>query len=386
MLDRSKLAALLQTMTSLLFPANDDKQWELACAGWDRICTDQTFKERAARAQASFLMPLWDGALGDRIPCKIAFEHYVVAGCDGSQIYPDRHLSGAGCFVVNAGGCVLHYAERSSVSFFSEPQVMLNDYFVETIGSFSPDIVDFQREAYELEKAYRIAITYHEQELLVPYVGLFDGTLIFWHLEGKSPEIRDYFLMQYLQTLQLYYAKKMLIAGYISMPKSRELINLISLGMCRFDTANCIACHHAFHDFPCKQIDHIIDAQLCDYFLPIGSRTTIFYSQSHIVEYYPEHLRPAFFYLNVGFEIARVEIPAWIAQDASLVDVVCSVLLDQVKKGNGYPVALSEAHEQAVIRGADRDFFYHLLGKQSIDHQRRLVMSPKSIKKKGIGI
>lgn len=386
MLDRSKLAALLQTMTPLLFRASDDTHYALACAGWDRICNDQTFKERVARAQASFLMPLWDGLLGDCISCKIAFEHYIVVGCDGSQIYPDRHVSGAGCFVVNAGGCVLHYAERSSVSFFSEPQVLLNDYFVETIGSFSPEIVDFQREAYELEKAYRIASAYHEQELLVPYVGLFDGTLIFWHLEGKAPEVRDYFLKQYLQYLELYYAKKMLIAGYISMPKSRELINLISLGMCRFDTANCIACHHAFQDFPCKQIDHVIDAQLCDYFLPLGSRTTIFYSQSHIVEYYPEHLRPAFFYLNVGYEIARVEIPAWIARDVSLVDVVCSVLLDQVKKGNGYPVALSEAHEQAVIRGADRDFFYHLLGKQSVDHHRRLVMSPKSIKKKGIGI
>ena len=51
-----------------------------------------------------------------------------------------------------------------------------------------------------------------------------------------------------------------------------------------------------------------------------------------------------FYYLNGGAEIARVEVPDWLAQDPELL-------------GLGYPVAISEAHEQAVITGHDREEF-----------------------------
>lgn len=38
-----------------------------------------------------------------------------------------------------------------------------------------------------------------------------------------------------------------------------------------------------------------------------------------------------------------------------------SLVLDQCRRGQGYPVAISEAHEQAVINGADRQFFKQML-------------------------
>jgi len=68
-----------------------------------------------------------------------------------------------------------------------------------------------------------------------------------------------------------------------------------------------------------------------------------------------------FFYLNVGREIARVEVPAWVAQDQVLLDRLHAVIYDQAQKGNGYPYALSRAHEQAVVNTADRERFNELV-------------------------
>ena len=68
-----------------------------------------------------------------------------------------------------------------------------------------------------------------------------------------------------------------------------------------------------------------------------------------------------FFYLNVGEEIGRVEVPSWIAEDTSSVELVHSLILDQCHLGQGYPIGLMEAHEQAVLESADRNYFLELV-------------------------
>ena len=38
-----------------------------------------------------------------------------------------------------------------------------------------------------------------------------------------------------------------------------------------------------------------------------------------------------------------------------------SLIMEQCRRGQGYPVAISEAHEQAVINGADRQLFKQMI-------------------------
>jgi hypothetical protein len=68
-----------------------------------------------------------------------------------------------------------------------------------------------------------------------------------------------------------------------------------------------------------------------------------------------------FFYVNVGAEIARVEVPAWVAADRAALDLVHTAVVDQCRRGDGYPPVLAEAHEQAVLGGGDRERFEALL-------------------------
>ena len=67
-----------------------------------------------------------------------------------------------------------------------------------------------------------------------------------------------------------------------------------------------------------------------------------------------------FYYLNGSAEIARVESPDWLADDPELLALSRAMLVKQCQLGLGYPVAISEAHEQAVISGHDRQEFRRL--------------------------
>ncbi len=74
-------------------------------------------------------------------------------------------------------------------------------------------------------------------------------------------------------------------------------------------------------------------------------------------EYYGKEQQVHFYYLQGGEEIARVEIPAWVALDEKLLGLGHRLILDQCQRGQGYPVAISESHEQAVIHTSDRRVF-----------------------------
>ena len=64
-----------------------------------------------------------------------------------------------------------------------------------------------------------------------------------------------------------------------------------------------------------------------------------------------------FYYLHGGMAIARVGVPDWLADDPELLALSHAMLVKQCELGLGYPVAISEAHERAVISGHDREEF-----------------------------
>ena len=65
-----------------------------------------------------------------------------------------------------------------------------------------------------------------------------------------------------------------------------------------------------------------------------------------------------------------------------LVDLTHALMLDQCRRGQGYPVALSEAHEQAVVTGADREEFWGLVEETLEEEKLPSYMSIKSRSKR----
>jgi hypothetical protein len=114
-----------------------------------------------------------------------------------------------------------------------------------------------------------------------------------------------------------------------------------------------------------------------------GERSATFGSSSHIQRSYPEGTQVCYFYLKVpspsgSGEIGRVEVPQWVADDDALLDRIHATVLRECEKGDGYPLALSEAHERAVIRGPERESFFRLMERRL----REAGLSPTDSRKR----
>jgi hypothetical protein len=311
--------------------------------------------------------PRWNGPVDATFKVERQPHPYEVCATDGSQIYPDKH-QGVLCYVLNTGiAHFLYGADEAQVRLDSVPQLVTQRESL----NLSEDIVNAHRALLELE----VGLQQKRMKEDVSYLFLCDGSLTFWYLDNKSAAIKEQFFKGSLELLEEFYRQRIPCAGYISMPKSKELMGLLRA---------CISQKKG----PIIQgtCDMIVDTDLVRLFLPEQHRTTVFYPTSPVILEYAEHLRPCFVYLSTESEIARIEVPSWVAADEQVFARVLQIISDQVTKGNGYPVSLSEAHEQAVIKGHDRDFFFQILSKMNVRYKRSTQASQKSLKKRFVSV
>lgn len=394
MLNRSKLVQELSRASDTIFKEYVPITW-LTKEVWRAITTNQDFLDNINNLRAAKQLACWTEPIEQMVQIGNSIERYAVFAVDGSQIYPDPHLKGIECFLINSGACFLSYVPldqttdtiTSKAQLFSEPKIFVPAQFAQTLptASFAPELTDLVREAYEFammaDNAKQLSDARTDQS---PFICLFDGNLLFWHLEDKQASVKEFFIKKYLKHLQRLYDQKIIIAGYLSFSKFRDLAQLLNAGLC--EDGACSALDFQQLKLLCSNIQMLTDTELLEHVLLPGERTSIFACNTNLVALYPPHLAPHFFYLHVGSEIVRIEIPAWIAQDQALVELVCAVSLDQAAKGNGYPVALAESHAQAVVQGGDRDFFYQMIYKRALAQKIRVGFSQKSIKKKILSI
>lgn len=369
MLNRAKVLFELQKFNEDLF---QDISHELSIAQktWHIICQDPLFQARCFQTTSPWSLPKWQGSL-QATYCYDRFqEPHRVVGIDGSQIYPDRH-QGTSCYLINIGMIIFNYNTlEKPVSFINQPFVFLPVQ--------EQDIMDFvNHKRQELEFFCATQCSEKISQHMYPTLILFDCSLIFWHLENKTNTIKELYIKSYITLLEQLYEQKILTAWYISAPKNKDLINLLRMQLANFAP-------HQNNSF--AAIEPLVDLHVLSFFLQQYHRSTVFEHQAAIIHYYPEHLRPYFYYMHTGQEYARIEIPAWIAADQKNIDIISRIILDQTHKGLGYPICLAEAHEQAIVKGPDRDFFYHCLQKISIEQKKKIQCSLKSIKKRGMSV
>ena len=318
-------------------------------------------------------VPQWEGLLDGTIAVQRQLHPYAVIATDGSQIYPDKH-QGVPCYVLNSGTAQFVYTtDDAQVRLHSSPRIVTQ----QDDTNISEDMVNCRRAELEFEVGLLESKKLMSEHPDKPFTFLCDGSLIFWHLESKSKAIKERFLKRYIGLLDEFYAARVPIAGYISLPKSKELIALLR---------NCLTHKIGPSAAEGASLHTIVDTDIVGLFLQKDHRTEVFTHNSSLAKEYPEHLRPCFVYLHTDVEIARVEVPRWIAEDSRLFTTVLEIILDQSVKGNGYPIALSESHEQAVIKGHEREFFFRLLRKMNLNRSHKTYISQKSLKKRFVSV
>jgi hypothetical protein len=370
MLNQEKVFKALQQYTQPFFAAYTQEQ-QKAYMLLERVAEDPFLASKVAAFSSCFAqtgLPSWSGALSCVYDVADQKNSYEICAVDGSQIYPDRH-QGIDCYLINIGIVHFIYNARSYVDFYSDPYLFFHDAADMNSFEATPELISCQRTEYELQAML------HKN--VCSGTWMLDGSLIFWHLGSKESIEKNRFFKKYIEILQRVYDRRILHAGYISLPKSRELIHILQ-------AVAMLPEHKEFGEHFAGRC--LVDADILGLFLRPGQRTTIFENHAPIVTLYPDSLRPCFFYIHTGTEIARIEIPAWIACQQILIDQLASIILDQAGKGNGYPVCLAEAHEQAVVKSSDRELFYMLLQKVMQDKKISYTFSQKSMHKRILGI
>ena len=368
---------------------------------WEKLA------RKIAQSKTSWLLPGLTEPMTQRYGRPRRPERISIAATDGSQIFPDRHEVSS-CFLINIGYILLHYGTGEKPLMNSRPTVYYRDedIFEEWGGRrmfVNRDLVGFKRGLMEFTELAELALAARTEGY--PVMALSDGTLILWNLEGKPQDFREAYLEATLDSLARLRDAGIPVAGYISQPGSAELVNALKLGMCPLAVADCDRCpwkaenrfgpdsEDPVHQedlwqgpgLPCAGIEGLNDGVLLRRVLQPGERTPVFRSASKILGEYGDHWIH-YFYVNVGTEIGRVEVPQWVAEERGLLDLVHACVCDQAEKGQGYPVALSEAHERAVVRGADREAFYRFLRDSFVKNDIRAQISTKSMTKRHAGI
>ncbi len=318
-----------------------------------------------------------------------AYSHSVFA-TDGSQISPSHHEI-AYCYLINVGRIMLHYGQSLHPLLDSLPEVFYKTedlYIAKQWGIRLEEWMGYKRNVSEAQMLSEMACRWvlppggHPG---IPNLAMVDGSLIYWFLDGLPEDARNNILPPILEAWSQLKKTKIPLMGYVSAPRSIEALNFFRLPACPYDHPNCVVnCGDLVDHYPCQKITPLRDATFWASQLAPGQRSPLYRSSLRILDLYDEAQRVYFCYVHVGSEIARIEIPAWVAEDSALLSQSLSIMLAQVHKGYGYPVALAEAHNQAVVRGGDRARFFALLEQQLIRAGVRNVgTSYKETRKRG---
>ena len=300
---------------------------------------------------------------------------WMVAAVDGSHIDVDRHLPVA-CYLLNLGGCVLTYGSNPNATLFSHPYLATTPeelYISDPTNSTGEEMISgallgLVRTVKELET---LAKTVEECPPGLPVLGLVDGSLVLWGLSGHAyrPYVSDAIindgLLPAMKRLEkLAETRPVALAAYVSFPRSTEAVNAVRCSLCPHDNAVCTqSCNNRRStQQPCDGANEFLDRDIFQRLLEPGWRSPVYKTNSSVSrESYDEAHKVYFFYVNAGEEIGRVEVPKWVANNETLLSLTHSLVWDQCQRGQGYPVAISESHEQAVVSAGDRRVFRRLL-------------------------
>ena len=340
-------------------------------------------------------------SLDTRIDLNTAANAHTVIATDGSQIAPSHHEI-AYCYLINVGRIMLHYGQSLHPLLDSLPEVFYQPedlYVSRQWGIRTEEWMGYRRTVSEatvlaelvsgwvnrpLPTSPELENHFVDSPSPVPTLAMVDGSLIYWFLETLPNEARDQILPPILAAWEQLRTMGIPFMGYLSASRSSEALSFLRLQACPHPNPNCLThCPDLFDKTPCQVFDPLRDANLWSVLLEPGQRSPLWRSSAQILDQYGGH-RIYFCYVHVGAEIARIEIPEWVAENSEKLDLALSLMLAQVQKGYGYPIALAEAHNQAVVRGGDRARFFALLEQQMIKSGLRNVgISYKETRKRG---
>jgi len=338
------------------------------------ISSDTAQEKTAIAGNRPYMAALVQDSLIGSIPSAPPPKDWCTISVDGSHIDVDRHLP-IPCYLVNLGGCILTYGSQPEAVFFNQPQLASEpgELYLTDQGSSNNEVavtgqlLGILRTVQELEHLAKVV---EESRSDLPTLALIDGTLVLWGLsgEGYPSFVRKHILHErFLPALEklrkLAEQRPVILAAYVSLPRTTEVANAIRCSLCPYDNQQCqeFCNNRRAAQAPCNVANGFLDREIFAQLLEPGCSSALYRTHPAAAQEYYGEQQVYFYYLNSGEEIARVEVPQWVAGNQEMLALGHNMIVEQCKKGQGYPVAISEAHEQAVINGLDRQLFNQMV-------------------------
>ena len=165
-------------------------------------------------------------------------------------------------------------------------------------------------------------------------------------------------------------------AGYVDKPGANLVVRLLEVCMVSPDEWPKIREH--------PPLRGVTDRALFKPLLEPGARSAVFALQSQSSKSYAGALALHFFYLNVGREgnshLARVEVPAWVANDEAKLNSLHAVLIQQCQMmgSRPYPYLLHRAHETALVSLEEKEQVTQMIVLEL--HKRGIAVEERSYK------
>jgi hypothetical protein len=357
----------------------------------DKAIDLEELKRKIAASRTTWLVAELTEGLAMRYPPPPVPTEFNVIATDGSHIDVDRHRA-TRCYLINIGSVALKYGNEPDAMLDSVPHLYAEDEDL----VIKPSAATGREQMVEgtllgikrgVEECRYLSMLAAKQPAGSTTLALLDGTLILWGLEAYPDFVAEVMLDQgFVNCLEemkkLNRDRHVALASYISFPRSTDVVNVLRVAICPHEVSDCDRFCPPPKERDCEGVAGVTDRELFMDVLEPGERSALFISPSKITkERYGEH-RIFFCYLRLEEEVARLEMPHWAAVSGELMDIVHALVLDQCRRGQGYPVALSEAHEQAVVTGADRTEFWQLVESLCIEEKVPTLTSAKSFSKK----
>lgn len=276
----------------------------------------------------------------------------TIIAADGSQIMPDRHAAYL-YYVVNVGGIVYHHGSAAAPEVFSNPEIFYPKD-EESIDDFplSGGAVSIERDLAEIGALAKVTAA-QRHTAARPIVSLVDQRLLYWPIGGAGVA-DNAAVTEWTGHMTAVRRAGGLLAGYIDRPGTGYVLTLLRALTARADP-----------EFDWRTLGRrsanggLVDSDLFRELLRPGQRSKVFVNVSPpndtFVQQDPAN-EVCFFYLNPGVSgdnIARVDIPRWVAEDAESVTAVHALLVDQCRLMGDYPYVLARADEMAVVGRQD---------------------------------
>lgn len=284
-----------------------------------------------------------DEALNLRVPAPAVSSPATILAADGSQIAPDRHAVVDYC-LVNVGAIRM----TSGAPAPPETTVRCQLFYDETMytsagGKITEALLGLRRDLRERELLVLLA-----KEATPPVITLTDGRMELWGAvdAGSATEFQQS-LRAYIEALERLGRLGAISAAYVDKPGASLVVRLLEIAMLEE-----LDLPEVRKRFPLRSVG---DLDLFLALLAPGERSAVFALQSKSAAEYRGDLALHFFYLNVGRpgnpSLSRVEVPAWVAQNGEMLEILHAALIEQCRiMGNRpYPYLLHRAHEAAVV-------------------------------------